>query len=293
MLSQLNISGELPSIAIPVLRAGLVVLFASSFLSSGLLFIKRNLPKPLENILRIFARATYLWGIALLGGYSIGAFIIGHEPHLTVLGVCLVLSIFALCIERPTAEMQLTPILTCLTAAVVWFIVILTFGFLPSAGNLNGAFYWGEGPLSVALALTHVGSALVGEGLCLLAFCSSALYLWVYKTLKSNTNFYKYSLPTIQALDKATDKIVFIGWFLMTASLISGFILVLETGSVPFYKMLWACMVWLWYLVTVLGRSALGWKGRKGAYLALFGALLLFIPLFGSIWAGGGSHVAF
>jgi ABC-type uncharacterized transport system permease subunit len=49
-------------------------------------------------------------------------------------------------------------------------------------------------------------------------------------------------------------------------------------------KILWAFLVWGWYVMTLFGRNLWGWRGKKGAQFTIFGMVLLLLGLFGTFW---------
>jgi ABC-type uncharacterized transport system permease subunit len=95
------------------------------------------------------------------------------------------------------------------------------------------------------------------------------------------------SPTSLSGLEKLVERSSLIGLSFITFSLLSGLALIFVgkiAVQVGFVKILWAFLVWGWYVMTIFGRSLWGWRGRKGAKLAIFGMILLLLGLFGTIW---------
>jgi ABC-type uncharacterized transport system permease subunit len=137
-----------------------------------------------------------------------------------------------------------------------------------------------------ALTWVHVSTATFSSALSTVALASSALYLISSKSIKDRKWQGFSKMPSLQSLDLFTEKTLFVGLLFMTISLISGLGMVLPTyttQSASPAKVVWAFGVWGYYAVVLFGRSQWNWRGKKGALLSVWGALLISVTLFGTL----------
>lgn len=173
------------------------------------------------------------------------------------------------------------PLFTFLTSAISWLILVLT-PFLFSTDTVSV-----RGPLSL-IGRFHILAAIAAESLFVLGFLTSLIYLFVHNRLRKKQLTGGGGLPSLDTLDRLVDRSTVLGLLLMTSSLVSGLALTYQgysLGSEGFFKLLWAFGVWAWYVIAILGRARLGWKGPKGAWASVIGAALLGLALFGTIWS--------
>jgi ABC-type uncharacterized transport system permease subunit len=132
----------------------------------------------------------------------------------------------------------------------------------------------------------HVATATLSSAMSVAALLSSMLYLISFQLLKQKKMVERLRLPSLQTLDNLTEKSLLVGLFFMTISLISGLGLVLDTATVlqvSAFKFVWAFGVWGYYALVIFGRAFWNWRGRKGALLSVWGALLVTMTLFGTL----------
>ena len=134
------------------------------------------------------------------------------------------------------------------------------------------------------LLILHIATATVGETIFVLAFCVSLLYLYYYKKLKQRIVHKRIAITSLSSLENITSKSLYVGFFFITLSLISGVALIFF-GDISiqkgYFKIFWAFLVWGWYVSAIFGRNLFGWRGYKGAKLVILGMLILISGLFG------------
>jgi ABC-type uncharacterized transport system permease subunit len=135
-----------------------------------------------------------------------------------------------------------------------------------------------------ALLIFHISTAILGELIFVLTFLSSLIYLFKYKNLKTKRIMLGQSHVSLNALENRIALLSVCGLCFMTGSFISGIIVFMQ-GIALFpmgiFKIIWAILVWGFYLVAVLGRYVWGWRGRKAARLMVVGVILMVLGIFG------------
>jgi ABC-type transport system involved in cytochrome c biogenesis permease subunit len=141
----------------------------------------------------------------------------------------------------------------------------------------------------------HVSAMLGAYASFGLAAVIGVTYLLQFKEIKAkHLHFFFTRLPSLQVLDVMNSRAVFIGWMLMTAGLISGAVWVaqargfapddprVQAMSLADPKIFVALITWLVYTFGMIARRAIGWRGKRSAYVSAVGfaiVLLNFVPV--------------
>jgi ABC-type transport system involved in cytochrome c biogenesis permease subunit len=120
-------------------------------------------------------------------------------------------------------------------------------------------------------------------------------YVLQFKEIKKkHLHFFFTRLPSLQVLDVMNSRSVLIGWVLMTAGLVAGAIWIVQARSiapddprvqamsVADPKIFFALITWFVYAFGMVARRAIGWRGKRFAYLSAIGfaiVLLNFVPV--------------
>lgn len=254
------------------------LLFGFSLLAGGSALLAPERKRTASRNARAAYTSFVLGTVALLAECALT--LIDPNPpmaNVVTLGVGSVLGVLTLSLDRSRPEG--IPELTFLSAAVIWLIAVVTPLLFPPAFK---SFVTLTGLTGV-----HIFTAIAGEGLCVVAFCGSLLYLWQHRRLKNKVLGTNNIGTSLNVLDRIVERSSLSGLFLLTVSLISGVALAFagaDMSQVGLVKILWAIAVWVWYVVSIFGRSAWGWRGRLGARLSVSGSLLIFLALFGTVW---------
>jgi ABC-type transport system involved in cytochrome c biogenesis permease subunit len=141
----------------------------------------------------------------------------------------------------------------------------------------------------------HVSSLLFAYASFGLAAVIGVTYILQFKEIKAKHLGYFYTrLPSLQTLDVMNSRAVFIGWALMTVGILVGAVWISQAQLVapadtrvqamhladP--KIFIAVITWLLYTFQLVARRAIGWRGRRSAYLSALGfatVLLNFVPV--------------
>lgn len=139
----------------------------------------------------------------------------------------------------------------------------------------------------------HVLSVLFAYASFALAFVLGVTYVLLFKEIKAkHLGVFYARLPSLQVLDVMNARVVSIGWVFLTLGIASGGIWVAQVQGSPDPrvqamsladpKILVALVSWAIYSFAVLARRAMGWSGRRAAWLsagAFVLILLNFVPV--------------
>lgn len=259
------------------LRLSAVLCFGLALVVYGLLVSRQSQPQPSATG-SLIGRLLFLAGTACLVANSCLLVLspVRSFSIITFVGVALVISAITVAIERSRTSVALYFV----SSALVF--LILSFGsFLVAPRDMQ----WGAHSFVITF---HVITAVAGEGLFIVAFGASILFLWFYKRLKQHKfEGNSANMPSLDVLDKIVERTSLLGLALITVSLVSGLSLTFgQNIDAGFVKIVWAFTVWTWFVLAILGRSFFGWRGRRGAILTIWGAALILVTFFGTVWTG-------
>jgi ABC-type uncharacterized transport system permease subunit len=118
-------------------------------------------------------------------------------------------------------------------------------------------------------------------------------YVLLFKEIRAKHLGYFYArLPSLQTLDAMNGRVVTIGWVFLTIGLAVGGILAAQVHASPDPrvqamtvmdpKILVALLCWGVYSFAMFARRAIGWSGRRAAWLSAIAfviVLLNFVPV--------------
>ena len=142
----------------------------------------------------------------------------------------------------------------------------------------------------------HIGSTILGYTGFFLTFVAAVMYLIQEKELKSKIprTFY-YRLPSLELCDELYYRSLLFGLPLLTVGILTGFIWASRTWKGPWEfdpKILASLLTWLIYLVLFSTRVSGGWRGRRAAYIAIFGFAAIMVTFLGvSLLSGPHGYV--
>jgi ABC-type uncharacterized transport system permease subunit len=143
------------------------------------------------------------------------------------------------------------------------------------------------------LFTVHILSVLFAYASFALAFVLGLTYVLLFNEIKAkHLGLFYARLPSLQTLDVMNARVVTIGWVLLTVGLASGVIWASQLESSPDPraeamsigdpKILLAAFSWAIYSFALLARRAIGWSGRRAAWLSAVAfviILLNFVPV--------------
>jgi ABC-type transport system involved in cytochrome c biogenesis permease subunit len=147
--------------------------------------------------------------------------------------------------------------------------------------------------LQSPLFTIHVVSVLFAYASFALASVLGLTYVLLFKEIKAKQlGFFYTRLPSLQVLDKMNGRAITVGWICLTVGVAVGGIWATQVQtspdpraqamSVADPKILVALVSWAVYAFAVFARRAVGWSGRRAAYLSAIAfviVLLNFVPV--------------
>ncbi len=148
--------------------------------------------------------------------------------------------------------------------------------------------------LQSPLLAFHVTSLLFAYASFALACVIGITYVLLFKEIKAkHLGFFYKRLPSLQVLDVMNIRAVTVGWVFLTAGVMIGILWVsrvaastedprLQAMTVFDPKIFVALLCWLVYSFELYTSRAIGWRGRRTAWLSTLGfaiVLLNFLPV--------------
>lgn len=130
------------------------------------------------------------------------------------------------------------------------------------------------------LLFIHLGTVYVGLAVFALAGCVGVAYLLQERQVKRKTLGALFRrLPSLEVLDRVGYRSQAFGFVLLTLALITGAVIAAVTGQANTFharaEVLATILLWGFYALALQTRLFAGWRGRKGAWFAVVGFVLL------------------
>ena len=148
--------------------------------------------------------------------------------------------------------------------------------------------------LQSPLFTVHVMSLLFAYASFALACVLGVTYVLLFKEIKAkHLGFFYTRLPSLQVLDVMNSRATTVGWVFLTIGCVIGGVWALQVHNSPDPrvqamsladpKILVAVLSWAIYSFALFARKAIGWSGRRAAYLSgvAFAVVLLNFVLVG------------
>jgi len=143
----------------------------------------------------------------------------------------------------------------------------------------------------------HVVTLFLANALFALAFSAGIMYLLQERHIKrKNFGFLYPRLPSLERLDKINYFCLIVGFPLMTVGLVAGFAYAGTVWRSPWNwdpKEIFALITWFIYAILLHERLAVGWRGRRAAWLAIFGFSAVLVTFLGVNLFFQGHHTVF
>lgn len=230
---------------------------------------------------------------SLLAGGAIGhTFLVGMQTmqagHAPLVGTTAAISAFVwllalsyLYVELTTDERAMGVFVTPLMV-MLYIIPALDPSVSPRPPVLQSSFF-----------TFHVLSVLFAYASFALAFVLGVTYVLLFKEIKAkHLGVFYARLPSLQVLDLMNGRVVTVGWIFLTLGLASGVAWAtqvqgsadprVQAMSIADPKILVALLSWAIYSFALLARRAIGWSGRRAAWLSAVAfviVLLNFVPV--------------
>ena len=224
------------------------------------------------------------WAVLLIGACLHGAAIVLRYATLGELPATTgqeALSLFAWILVITYLIVQVRLRLRILGSFVVPLAVIfmVASSLLPSAIAPKSQF------LKSGWVVLHVSALLLANALFALASSVGIMYLLQERQIKKKHFGFLYPrLPSLERLDSIGHYCLMAGFPLMTTGLVTGFAYASIVWHTPWSwdpKEIVSLLTWLIYAVIVHERLAVGWRGRRAAWLAIIGFSAVLATFFG------------
>ncbi len=161
-----------------------------------------------------------------------------------------------------------------LLGLVVMPLAALLLAISYAAGGVGAS---GESRYSTLFLVLHVGLVLAGFAGLTLAAAIAALYLWQERLLKRRSpSVLRFRAPSLATLDGLVGRTVAGALPLLTLGMAAGFARVRDRSDLdPLIGLTVAA--WAVYGAFLVLRYGAGWRGRRGAYLAIAGFALVIV----------------
>lgn len=149
---------------------------------------------------------------------------------------------------------------------------------------LDSAWFW-----------IHMLSLLFAYASFALAGVLGLTYVLQFKEIKKKTlGFFYQRLPSLQVLDAMNSRAVTVGWAFLTLGIVVGVIWATQAHaaapldprvlefSIRDPKILVTVITWIVYSFALVSRRAMGWQGRRAAWLSALGfaiVMMSFLPI--------------
>lgn len=137
----------------------------------------------------------------------------------------------------------------------------------------------------------HTPLVFLGYAALSIAFAAALMYVIQERELKSKRRTTSISrLPSLETCDELAYRSLAIGFPLITLGILSGALWAQSVwGSIwgRDLKVILSLATWLIYLLLIHYRLIAGWRGRRAAYLSIFGYIGLVLTFAGASYFGG------
>ncbi len=156
----------------------------------------------------------------------------------------------------------------------------LAVGLFALARAGGGTGVGADPHLSNLFLVLHVGLLLAAFAGFTLAAALAALYLFQERRLKRReASILRLPAPSLAALDRFAARTVAVSFPALTLGIGVGLARLATSGGGVDAAMVAALATWVAYASFVVLRYGLGWRGRRAAYLALAGFVLVLVVL--------------
>jgi cytochrome c-type biogenesis protein CcsB len=137
----------------------------------------------------------------------------------------------------------------------------------------------------------HISSIFLGYTAFFLTFVAAVMYLIQERELKSKKpRAFYYRLPSLEVCEELHVRSLVIGVPLLSLGILTGFVWASRTWSGPWEfdpKIVASMVTWVIYLVLASTRLSGVWRGRRAAYVAIFGFAAMMVTFLGVSFISG------
>jgi len=251
-------------VLMPVLYAGLVVLYGFSFFGNS----------PTAD--RVKTGALILTVLIHLAYLAFRTFAFDHPPITSVFEIMTLLAV-SIAIGYTYIELRTK------ASTTGFFILLLAFAFQTvSSFFVSNLIAIPEYLHSLVLGF-HVSAALLGYTAISLSAVYGLLYLMLYHEIKSSRFGLIYNrLPNLEMLETMSHKAEVFGFITLTVAIVIGLIWLPRVFSDFSYwdpKLIGTLVIWILYAIGLSAKRLLGWQGRKTMIISLVAFGFVFLSM--------------
>jgi len=143
----------------------------------------------------------------------------------------------------------------------------------------------------------HIITVFLGDAAFALACGLGLFYIIQERAIKMKIQGFFFSrLPSLELIDNTGYACILVGFTMLTIGLITGMVYAKLIWA-KFWswdpKEIWSGITWILYATLLHGRIAVGWRGRKAAFLSIIGFAVLLFTFFGVNFLLEGHHGEF
>ena len=225
----------------------------------------------------------------LAGGAIAHTFLIGmqtvHAGHAPLVGTTAAISAFVWLLALSYLYVELTTDERAMGVFVTPLLVVMyTIPALDPAVSPRPAV------LQSPLFTIHIVSVLFAYASFALAFVLGVTYVLLFNEIRAkHLGFFYTRLPSLQVLDAMNGRVVTIGWVFLTIGIAGGGLWAaqiegssdprLQNMSLSDPKILIALITWGVYSFALLARRAIGWSGRRAAWLSALAFVIILLNI--------------
>jgi ABC-type transport system involved in cytochrome c biogenesis permease subunit len=262
------------------MNAILLVLYAAAGVAYAVQFARRTFGSSrIATVLLVLAAFAHTFVIGM------ETMRVGHVPSASATAAILtfvwLLALSYLYIELTTGERAMGVFILPLLVALQAIPAFSALSDEPRSAILESPWFG-----------VHVSSLLFAYASFALAGVLGITYVLQFKEIKAkDLGFFYERLPSLNVLDEMNVRAVTIGWLFLTVGLITGGIWASQlpasgsvSGSMSIAdpKIFVAVLCWAVYSFELYAQRAIGWRGRRAAWLSAVGfgiVLLNFVPV--------------
>jgi len=177
------------------------------------------------------------------------------------------------------------------------FVAPLAVVFMLTSSLLPGKIVATTSIFQSIWMVLHVLTLFLANALFALAFSAGVMYLLQERHIKrKNFGFLYPRLPSLERLDKINYFCLIVGVPLMTIGLVAGFAYADTVWRSPWNwdpKEIFALITWFIYVILLHERLAVGWRGRRAAWMAIIGFSAVLVTFLGVNLFLEGHHTVF
>ncbi|MFC1884435.1 c-type cytochrome biogenesis protein CcsB [Thermodesulfobacteriota bacterium] len=141
--------------------------------------------------------------------------------------------------------------------------------------------------------IAHVITCFVGYAAFALSFALSIIYLIKSSQTENRKNLFIMLTPVREALDELNYQMVAIGFIMLSLGIITGSVWAHSAWGKYWQwdpKETWSLITWLVYAAVLHSRMMIGWRGKKIAWLSIFGFFCVIFTYLGVNFLLAGLH---